>query len=64
MNCGVGRIHGLDLALLQLWLQCRPAAVAPIGSLDWELPYAGSAALKSKKTQLQIIAFMSLTAMV
>ena len=29
---------GLDLALLWLW--CRPAAVAPIGSLAWEPSYA------------------------
>ena len=37
----------LDLALLWLW--CRPAAIAPIGPLAWELPYAGVAALKSNK---------------
>ena len=29
-----------------LW--CRPAAVAAIGPLAWELPYAVGAALKSK----------------
>ena len=40
-------LHGLDLALLWLW--CRPAAIALIGSLAWEPPYASSAALKSKK---------------
>ena len=39
----VGLIPGLsqwvgDLALLELW--CRPAAVAPIRLLAWELPYA------------------------
>ena len=39
--------HGLDPALLWLW--CRPAAAAPIGLLAWELPYASSLALKSKK---------------
>ena len=36
MSCGVGRRHGLDLALL--W--------APIRPLAWELPYAVGAALK------------------
>ena len=47
MSCGVGHRRGLDLALLWLW--CRPAAAAPIQTLVWELPYAISAALKSKK---------------
>ena len=37
---------GLDPMLLQLW--CRLAAVALIGSLAWELPYAAPAALKNK----------------
>ena len=32
-----------------LWLLCRPAAVAPVCSLAWELPCAVSVALKSKK---------------
>ena len=32
-----------------LWLWCRPAAVAPIGPLAWEPPYASGAALKRKK---------------
>ena len=31
MSCGVGLRHGLDLALLRLWL--RPAALALIPSL-------------------------------
>ena len=47
VSCGVGRRCGTDLALLWLW--CRPAAVAPIGSLAWELPHAVGAALKSNK---------------
>ena len=47
-----GSIPGLtqwvkDLTLLWLW--CRPAAVALIGPLAWEPPYAMGAALKSKK---------------
>ena len=45
MSCCVGHTHGLALALLWLW--CRPAAVAPIHPLAWELPYAAAAALKS-----------------
>ena len=47
MSCGVGRRHGLDLALLWLW--CRPAATAPIRPLAWELPCAVGGALKCKK---------------
>ena len=48
MSYGVGRSHGLDLSLLWLWH--RPAAVAPIGLLAWEPPYAAGAALKRQKT--------------
>ena len=47
MTCGVVRRRGLDLALLWLWR--KQAAVAPIGPLAWELPYATGTALKSKK---------------
>ena len=32
-----------------LWLWHRPAAVAPIRLLIWELPYATPVALKKKK---------------
>ena len=46
MSCGVGRRGGSDLALLWLWR--RPAAVAPIRPLVWELPYATSVAQKSQ----------------
>ena len=47
-----GSIPGLtqevkDLVLLWLW--CRPPAVALIGPLAWELPYAMGVALKSQK---------------
>ena len=49
MSCGVGHRLGLDPELLRLWH--RPAAVAPIGPLAWELPYATSAALKRKKKE-------------
>ena len=47
MSCGVGRRGGSDLALLWLW--CRPAAIAPIQPLAWELPYATDVALKRQK---------------
>ena len=49
MNCGVGRRHGSDLALLWLWR--RLAATAPTGPLAWELPYASGVALKRQKTK-------------
>ena len=38
---------GSDPTLLCLWLW--PAAIAPIGPLAWELPYASGPALKEKK---------------
>ena len=44
VSCGVGHRHGSDPTLLWLW--CRPAATALIGSLAWEPPYAVGAALK------------------
>ena len=44
MSCGVGQKCGSDPVLL--WLQCRPAALALIPPLDWELAYAAGAALK------------------
>ena len=40
-GCGVGHRCRSDPALLWLW--CRPAAVAPIGTLSWEPPYAAGA---------------------
>ena len=46
VSCSVGQRCGLDPALLWLWHKL--AAVAPIPSLAWELPYAAGAALKSK----------------
>ena len=56
MSCGVGGRHGSDMALLRLW--GRPAAVAPIGPLAWELPNATGAALKRKKKSLQVGAWV------
>ena len=35
-----------------LWMWCRPAAVALIWPLAWELPYAAGVALKSVKKNL------------
>ena len=49
MGCGVGRRYGSDPMLLWLWR--RLAAMAPIGPLAWELPYAAGAALKRQKKQ-------------
>ena len=46
ISCGIGRWHGLDLALLWLWH--RPAAVAPIRPPAWEPPCASGAALKKQ----------------
>ena len=47
MSCGVGGRRSSDLVLLWLW--CRPAAVALIQPLAWELTYAVGVALKTKK---------------
>ena len=47
MSCGIDHRHVSDPALLWLW--CRLAAVALIGPLAWEHPYAASEALKGKK---------------
>ena len=32
-----------------LWLWCRPAAIAQIQPLTWELPYAAGAAVEKKR---------------
>ena len=47
MSCGVGRRHASDPAFLWLWH--RPAAVALIRSLAWELPHDVDVAFKKKK---------------
>ena len=49
VSCGVGRRCCLDPVLLWLWH--RPAAVAPIGPLAWELTYAVGEALKKANKQ-------------
>ena len=55
MSCGVGCRRGSDPTLmwlpLWLWLWHRPAAVALIGPLAWEPPYATGAALKKQKEE-------------
>ena len=48
MSCGVGGRRGWDPTWL--WL----AAVAPIGPLVWEPPYAACAILKSKKKKTKV----------
>ena len=53
MSCGVGCRCGSDL--IWLWLWYRLAAVAPIGPLAWESPYAAGAALKKKKKKAEDI---------
>ena len=43
------------MALVLLWLWCRPAAAAWIQLLAWKLPHAAGAALKSKKIKIETI---------
>ena len=47
VSCSVGRRRDSDPTLLWLWQ--RPATVASILPLAWELPYAVSVALKNKQ---------------
>ena len=47
MSCGVDHRRGWDPTLLWLWR--KPAAVALIRPLAWELPDATGVALKNKK---------------
>ena len=56
IRLGTLRLWVRSLALLsglRIWccceVGCRPAAIAPIGPLAWEPPYASGAALKRKK---------------
>ena len=51
VNCGVGCRHGSDSMLLWLW--CRPAAVAPIRLLAWELPYFLQMNLSTEKKLME-----------
>ena len=37
-----------------LWLMFRPAAIAPIRPLPWQLPYTAGAALKRKEKKKRI----------
>ena len=45
MSSGV--VCRLSLHLSWLWLWCRPAAAAPVGSLAWERPFVADVAVKS-----------------
>ena len=54
MSCGLGQRHGSDSVLLWLWH--RPAAIAQIQPLAWELPCATGVAPKKKKN----IAYMNI----
>ena len=56
-SCGVDLRSGSDLALLWLW--CKLAAVAPIGPLAWEPPYATSVVLKRQKIKKNDIVEMA-----
>ena len=47
MNCGADHRHSSDLVLLWLWYS--PAAVALIGPLVWEPPYAAGVVLEGQK---------------
>jgi len=47
VSCGIGHRYGSAPVLLWLWH--RLAAVAPIGPLAWEPPYAAGVALKRQK---------------
>ena len=47
MSCGVGHRGRSDPT--RLWLWRRPATVALIQPLAWELPFAAGSALKRKK---------------
>ena len=58
MNCGVGRRHGLDPPLMWLWH--RPAAVAPIRPLAWELPYAYGCGPRKQKKEKKVFVDWSL----
>ena len=50
MSCGVGHRRSSDSALLWLW--CRPAAIAWMWPLAWELSCATPVALKRKKKKI------------
>ena len=47
VSYGEGRIHSSDPVLLWLWY--RLVAIALIGPLGWELPYAMGVALKRQE---------------
>ena len=58
ISCGVGHRRISDPALLWLWH--RPAAIAVIRPLAWELPYAmGKALKKAKRKKRQEITMLA-----
>ena len=52
MSCGVDHRCSLDPVLLWLW--CRPAAVAPIGLLTWDLHMPREQPQKTQKDKKKI----------
>ena len=52
MSCVVGCKRGSDPVLLWLW--CRPVAIALIGPLAWEPPYAAGAAIEKEKKKIAV----------
>ena len=58
MSCGIGRRCFWDPTLLRLWY--KPEAAAPIRPYAWELPYASSVALKSKKKKKFHVSMLSM----
>ena len=52
VSYGVGSSRGSDPTLLWLWLW--PAAIALIGPLAWEHPYASGAPLKREKKKKRV----------
>ena len=59
MSCGVGRRHGLDLALLWLWRKL--AAVAPTRPLAWEPPHTTGVAPEKTKDKKKKKSYRHLT---
>ena len=55
VSCGIGRGWGSDPKLLWLWR--RPAAVALIGPLAWEPPFALGVALENAKKKKKNLYF-------
>ena len=61
MSCAVG--HSLGSGPELVWRWCRLAAIAPIGPLAWELPYATCMALKEKTDKLNTFQLVKIAAL-